>query len=454
MPLLRFAIVLATLLVPIGLPPARGADLHLEQRNEVDFLRGPYNLAFFSRHNESFRYSAAFHYHHGKLHDVLQTTPLGRHTAVDQEFDADVVLFTLRKKARTEPTMELFGPYTAQFAWRLYRAIDWTHMHHEQTYDILSERSIAWNRKKPWTDRAVRYYVEKNDVAFSTAPLDVTMRRAGVMMKPYFTYARTYYPRATDFAYVAHWWHPVVYEAMMIAGNDDEQHPTVAQVNDTMVEEVFATRPQRMLLSREIMPRYARFSPESANVFDNLHMLHGIAFDIMAYEGWTPAEKRAELYRVVEALGHQPGDEQLARKFTLPRPGMDPRVYEPWMRGYEGEMTRIMEEMMVEMLPMMMPGGMSDAQRRRMWTQFRMKLSPDFEPGEIPGSLHDAMMAVMPDMRMMPGTMEPGQAAPMMVEAMLAGWRKKYGDLPDVPPMPMDAEPSAPALGAARERRR
>jgi hypothetical protein len=32
-----------------------------------------------------------------------------------------------------------------------------------------------------------------------------------------------------------------------------------------------------MVLSREIMPRYSRMSPESANIFDNLHMLHGIA---------------------------------------------------------------------------------------------------------------------------------------------------------------------------------
>ena len=42
-------------------------------------------------------------------------------------------------------------------------------------------------------------------------------------------------------------------------------------------------RPGRMLLSREIMPRYARMSPESENIFDNLHMLHGIAYSILAF---------------------------------------------------------------------------------------------------------------------------------------------------------------------------
>jgi hypothetical protein len=32
-----------------------------------------------------------------------------------------------------------------------------------------------------------------------------------------------------------------------------------------------------------------------------------------------------------------------------------------------------------------------------------------------------------------------------MVEAMLDGWRNKYGDMPDVPEMPMNSEPAAPS---------
>jgi hypothetical protein len=267
-----------------------------------------------------------------------------------------------------------------------------------------------------------------------------------VMMKPYFTYYRTYYPRSSDFAFVAHWWHPAIYEAMMIAGNGAEQDAVVEATNQTMLVGVFLQRPRRMLLSREIMPRYSRMSPESANIFDNLHMLHGIVYDIAAYEGWTDAQKRAELYRVLEAMRQQPGDEALARKFTTSHPDLDPRVYEPWMRGYEGDMNRIMEEMMREMMPLMMPGGMPAEQAARMWEQFRMKLSPGLEPGEVPGSLHDAMMAVMPGMTMMPGVTAPGESAPQMVEAMLAGWREKYGARPDIAPWPMQHEPASPPL--------
>jgi hypothetical protein len=193
-------------------------------------------------------------------------------------------------------------------------------------------------------------------------------------------------------------------------------------------------------------------TPESANIFDNLHMFHGITYDILSYEGWTMAQKRAELYRVIEAMGYRPGDEKLARKFPLPQPDLDPRVYAPWLRSTDGEMSRIMREMMEEMMPMMMPGNMSPEMHERMMAQFRMKLAPGIQEGELPGSLHDAMMKLMPDMKMMPGSMEPGQTAPMMVEAMLKGWQEKYGQMPDAPPMPMEREPVAPPLPAVTER--
>ncbi len=468
------AALTATALLVAGLttPTARA-----EPRNEVSYLRGPYNIAFFKRHNASFRYSAAFHYHHGKEHDLMQLTAYPQMARVDHDFNVSVTDFVYGTKAKTEPTMELFGPYTDRFAHSLYRAIDWTHMHHEQTYDIMADAGISWADKKKWTDRAVRYYLEKNkDVARSVAPLDVTMRRAAVMMKPYFTLYRNYSPESNSVAWVAHWWHPAAYEAQMIAGNDAEQETSINQMNKTMFNQVFAVRPERMLLSREMMPRYSRMSPESANIFDNLHMLHGIAYDILAYKGWTPAQKRAELYRVIDAMGYQPGDEKYTRKFSEPHPDVDPRVYQPWMGAQDGEMSRIMREMMTEMMPMMMPQmmpeGMTSAQmagmkpdeimarmtpaqremHEKMMAQFKMKNTQGIQPGELPGSLHDAMMAQMKsmglEMKMMPGSMEPGKTPTMMVDAMLNGWRAKTADMPDIAPIDMSAEPTLPPLPA------
>lgn len=417
------------------------------QRNEVGVLAGPYNLAFYSRHNEAYRTSAAVHYAHAKEHDVLQLTPLDRNEEWDQGFNDDVLAF-LQGKPRIEPSMETYGPYVGRAMWDLYLAIDWTHHHHEQTYDILSSRDIPWTEKKRWTDRAERYYLDMVDVARSPAPLDVTMRRAAVMMKPYFTVFRNYYPQSNNYFFWAHWWHPAIYEAMMIAGNGPAQDGIVEDTGGPVSQQVLQHRPLRMLLSREMMPRYSRMSPESANIFDNLHMLHGIAYDILAYEGWTIEQKREEMYRVIRAMAYQPGDESLARKFPLPHPDMDPRVYEPWMQGVDGEMSRIMREMLAEMMPMMMPDGIPEETHARVMQQFKMKMTPGMQRGENPGSLGQALQAEMGPMKMDPAASAPGATPQKMVDAMLAGWREKYAAMPDAPSMPMDAEPRAPSSAA------
>lgn len=426
------------------------AALALEQRNEVSFLRGPYNLAFFYNHNHSYRLSAAMHFVHSKQHDLLLQTPLAENARYDRLLNQESLAY-LRDPPRTEPTMQYYSEYADRTLHKVFVAIDWTHMHHEQTYDILSDHDIPWSEKKRWTDRAVRYYLTMQlpGVPRSCAPLEVTMRRAAVMMKPYTTLFRNYYPLSNNLFYVAHWWHPAIYEGFMIAGNDQpEQTASLQAINDTMWRDFIpeGRRPLRMVLSREIMPRYSRLSPESANIFDNLHMLHGITYDIAAYPHWSVEQKRDELYRVIRAMSYQPGDERLARKFALPRPEMDPRVGYDWIRGPQGEMTRIMGEMLDEMMPMMMPDATPEM-RARAHEILRMKGTPGFQPGEAQGSLHDAMMAAMPGMRMMPEAMEPGKTPRMMVDAMLAGWLRRYGNMPDLPGIDMGREPVLPPVG-------
>jgi len=415
----------------------------LEQRDDVSYLRGPYNGAFFHRENEAFRVGAAIHFAHGIQHDILQLQPGKEHEMTDGKTNAEY-LNKLWHPPMTEPEMELYGPYTARTMWQLYRAIDWTHMHHEQTYDILADRGIPWDKKKEWTDRAVRYYLEKLDIPRSPAPLDVTMRRAGVMMKPYNTWFRNFYPHSNNFFFVAHWWHPAIYEAQMLGGNGAEQERMVRETDQALYNQVLYDRPQRMFLSREMMPRYSRMSPESANIFDNLHMLHGIAYDILAYEGWTVEEKKAELYRVIKAMSYQPGDEKLARKFSTPHPDVDPRVYEPWMKGVQGEMNRIMFEMLDEMMPLMMDQKPAPEMMAKMKDQMWKKVTPGMQEGECEGSLMDALKAVMPQMKMMPESMEPGKTPQKMIDAMLKGWQEKYGSMPDVQPFPMNQAPAAP----------
>lgn len=409
----------------------------LEQRNDVSFLRGPYHLAFYKRHNHAYRLSAGMHFFHSKQHDLLQLTPIEDHQAVDRKFN-DEALAALKMPPRIEPEMDYYSSFVDQSMRTLFRTIDWTHMHHEQTYDILADRDISWNEKKQWTDRAVHYYLHAQEAGIprSPAPLDVTMRRAAVMTKPYFTYFRNYYPLDQSLFYIAHWWHPAVYEAQMISGNAGQEENVNAVIR-LMMDEVVEHRPQRMILSRELMPRYCQLSPESANIFDNLHMLHGIAYDILAFEGWSVEEKRAEMYRVIHAMGYQPGDEHLARKFPLPKTDVDPRLYPDFLRGPQGEMSRIMMEMMEDMQPMMMPAGMDTEQHQKMMEVMKNKMMLGLSASEGRGSLHDAIHHVMPDMKMMPEMLAPGQTSQKMVDMMMAGWMRRNHGLPDVPEIDM-----------------
>ncbi len=83
------------------------------------------------------------------------------------------------RSAAIEPEMPYYSNYVDRAMHTLFRTIDWTHMHHEQTYDVMAFREIPWAEKKAWTDRAVRYYLtmQTPGVPRSVAPLELTMRR-------------------------------------------------------------------------------------------------------------------------------------------------------------------------------------------------------------------------------------------------------------------------------------
>ena len=106
------------------------------------------------------------------------------------------------------------------------------------------------------------------------------------------------------------------------------------------MEQVIPNPPNRMLLSREVMPRFSQLTPEAANIFDNLHMFHGIIYDILASP--KVKDKRREIYRMIDLMTVKPGDREIARQFPTPDPDLDPLVYSEDMWKGHGEMGRIM----------------------------------------------------------------------------------------------------------------
>jgi len=310
-----------------------------EQRNEVSALRGSYNYQFYKRHPRDFKLTTVAHWAHGKASEILLEKP--RDPAEADQALYDKALWFLGHPPETEPHQDYVSPQFARQAWRAIQVIDWTHQLHEQLYDILADPAIPVGEKKKWIDRAVDYYLSEPSMAFSPAPFEeVIMSRVRLTSQPWFMAFRDDWKLTSKMFWAFHWWHPAVYEVQMLFPGADEQKRAIEAIDDLFLDRVLKEPPNRMLLSREVMPRFARLSPEAANIFDNLHMFHGITYDILASA--EVKDKRAEVYRNIDLMLVRPGDRRLAGNFPTPVPEMDPLAYSKDMRQGPGEMGRIM----------------------------------------------------------------------------------------------------------------
>ena len=313
-----------------------------EQRDEIYRRRAPYLWAFYKRHPEDYRLTAIAHWAHGRISDVIMST------AYDQDAitEADALFveqanILLDQPAKVEPKQEYVGPAFARLAPLAPKVIDWTHELHEALYDLMADDRLTETERLRYIRQETDYYLSEPGMAFSPAPLDVVINeRLNLMEQPWFKGFRTRWPKATALFWAFHWWHPAVYEAQVVYG--ERQRAAILKIDEVLKQEVIPNPPNRMLLSRELMPRFSRIAPEAANIFDNLHQFHGIVYDILASP--LVKDKHAELYRMVDLMLSRPGDRELARadQVPFPHPDFDPLVYDEWMLTGHGEMGRIM----------------------------------------------------------------------------------------------------------------
>ncbi len=326
----------------VGLCAAAATVDALEQRDEIYRRRAPYLWAFYTRHPKNYGLTTAAHWAHGSISDLLLDTPPDPEAAAeaDARFMTQAVA-VLGRPARVEPEQADVGPAFARLAPLAPKVIDWTHALHEALYDIMADPSLTEAQQRRYLELETEYYLSEPGLAFSPAPLEVIVReRLHLMRQPWFKAFRRDWPQSAHLFWAFHWWHPAVYEAQVVYHAN--QTTAVEQIDRVFWKEVLPAPPNRMLLSREVMPRFAEMAPEAANIFDNLHQFHGIAYDILASP--LVADKRAEIYRMLELMLVRPGDRELAR--TLPRsspvPELDPLRYEPWMRTGPGAMGAVM----------------------------------------------------------------------------------------------------------------
>ena len=316
-----------------------GVGCALEQRDQTFHLRGDYNYEFYKNHPQDYALTTVAHWAHGRISDVLLEAPRDTLQA-DEDFFKQGKWF-LEHPSRVEPHQDYVAPEYARLVWRAIRVVDWTHQLHEQLYDIMTDPNIPPDQKKRWIDRSVDFYLSEPEMAFSPAPFEeVVMGRVQLTRQPWFKAFRTNWPKTNGLFWAFHWWHPVIYEVQLLNPNLEDQKSAIQKIDDLFKNEVVLYPPQRMHLSREVMPRFSRLSPEAANIFDNLHMFHGIVYDILASP--KVQDKKAEIYKMIDLMTVQKGDRQLANNFPVPQPDSDPMVYTSELKGAGGEMGRIM----------------------------------------------------------------------------------------------------------------
>jgi len=316
-----------------------GTSCAMEQRDQIFHLRGDYNYEFYENHPQDYALTTVAHWAHGRISDVLLEAPDDTRQA-DADFFNQGKLF-LENPSQVEPHQDYVAPEYARLVWKAIRVVDWTHQLHEQLYDIMTDSSIPPDQKKKWIDRSVDYYLSEPEMAFSPAPFEeVVMGRVQLTNQPWFKTFRTNWPKTNGLFWAFHWWHPVVYEVQLLNPNLEDQKRAIREIDEMFMKDVVPNPPRRMHLSREVMPRFSQLSPEAANIFDNLHMFHGIVYDILASS--KVKDKKKEIYKMIALMTVQEGDRHKAENFPIPHPDMDPMVYSTWLQDGGGEMGRIM----------------------------------------------------------------------------------------------------------------
>lgn len=265
-------------------------------RSEQYRLPASYNLAFYDTHTAAARSFYAAHYAH---FGVYETGLVRGEDAVDAFAELEGEIRRLvAEPPRFEPAAELIAPQWAKIAFPTSRSMEWTHMLHEQLYDILTDQSVA--DREAAGKGAVAYYLSNGKAAFSTRGYGHRWMTSGGAWSG--TFARKY-PELNGILWAYHWHHAAIYEALM-EPTVDAREQELERVIRTFTDSVLVNPPETMPLTAEIAPRFSRMFPAAAQIFDNLHMMHDVANDVMVDSRLSRAEKEAEIERMRQNMSY------------------------------------------------------------------------------------------------------------------------------------------------------
>lgn len=260
------------------------------QRNDVAPLSAPYNFTFYDTYEGAARSFYAAHYAHFGAYELLMNAG----PDIDQrmaDFEAQVRAYVV-DPPRFEPPADIIAPTWSRMAFGTGQAMHWTHMLHAQLYDILSDDGVA--DKQAAGERAIAYYLEEPDAAFSTRGYGHRWMEGGGEWAGAF---RQTFPEVNGILWAYHWHHAAVYEALMEA-DPTARRAELDRVIEVFTDSVLVDLPETMPLTGEVAPEFSRMFPAAAHIFDNLHMMHDVVNDVMAYPAYGRPEQAAEIERL------------------------------------------------------------------------------------------------------------------------------------------------------------
>ena len=288
---MRFRVFWAAALVLSSV--SSGVDSQVLQRNAQYWLPASYNNRFYDLFNHAARSFYAAHVAHFGVYEVgiSEASPDSAMLGLERR-----IASLIQQPPRFEPAFELIAPKWSRMAYQTGAAMDWTHHLHEQLYDILADDRVE--DKKTAGERAIAYYLSNVRSAFSTRGYGHAFMMGGGSWAG--TFAERY-PSVNGILWAYHWHHAAIYEALM-EENLERRREAIDRVLRVFHDSVLVDPPQYMPLTAEIAPRFGEMFPAAAHIFDNLHMMHDVANDIVADATIPLNRKGAEIERILRQM--------------------------------------------------------------------------------------------------------------------------------------------------------
>ncbi len=300
---------LCTLLL---LPPqvsTAGLWAWLEPRNQLFYLRGPWNRAVARQLPELQKEFNGIDFGHAHLAETLLHT--NNDAAI--ELAREEINEFIESKPTLPPDEAFIAPTFQGLAWAVQNSFDWAHQLHRDLYDLFAADTV--------TDKAAAYgAILANYFAQPQAITPLTLDHAGALWA--FPESRTFvrrFPKFNAQIWAYHWLQAKIAELQMGRAVAEQRAALPAVLRE--YHQYLHNPPlewQFMPLFHELAPTFSQQFPEAANIFDNLHMLHDNIDDVLSSPERFPTAdaKRARIYELLAIYlhrNHQPGETRYAQ---------------------------------------------------------------------------------------------------------------------------------------------